>query len=405
MKLSLKTMIAALLLLAAAAVAVTSLLPPPIEVETSTVIRGSLTVTVREDGRTRIREKYVVSAPVSGRLARIDLQEGDALTASESVLAVILPSEPELLDARAQAEAQARIDAAAAHVSRSEATVGQIQVQLDLAEAEFARAEELMQKNSISHADHDAARAAFHAAQQSLSAAGFDRRIAEFELEMNQAAARQFVDDPQASADPFTIHAPITGRVLRVFQKSSTVVSPATPLLEIGDPRNLEVEIDVLSTDAVRIQPGADVLIDHWGGAQPLHARVRVIEPAAFTQVSSLGVEEQRVNVIADFLDPQEQYTSLGDGYRVEGQITIERLDDVLLIPNSALFRHRHEWHVLTLRDGRAVLTPVTVGQQNESHAEITAGLQQGETVIVYPSDRIADGTRVQPVSVDQPDR
>ncbi|MCA9061683.1 MAG: HlyD family efflux transporter periplasmic adaptor subunit [Planctomycetaceae bacterium] len=396
MKLSLKNIIGGIVLVAVIAAVMTSLTPPPVDVETAAVAEGPLVLTVREDGKTRIREKYVVSSPVTGRLARIELQEGDDLEAESSLLAVILPSEPELLDARAQAEAEARVLAAEADVIRADVASEQARIQFELSEANFERNRTLREKNSVSQSDYDVAETAFRSAEQAVRAAAFDQQIAQFERDMAEAAARQFSGlSPGESAEPFEIHAPIGGKVLRVLQESSTVVTQGMPLLEIGDPRNLEVEIDVLSTDAVRIQPGAEVLIDHWGGGFPLHAQVRVIEPAAFTRVSSLGVEEQRVNVIADFTDSQGSYSSLGDGYRVEGQITIQRLDNVLQIPASALFRHQREWHVLKVVDSKAVLQPVDVGQQSDTAAEIRSGLSADEQVILYPSDRISNGTRV----------
>jgi HlyD family secretion protein len=217
---------------------------------------------------------------------------------------------------------------------------------------------------------------------------------------MAKAAADQFADSPEAiNVDPFEIHSPIAGRVLRVFEESSTVVAVGTPLIELGDPQNLEIEIDVLSTDAVRIKPGAELTIDFWGGQMPLQGYVRVIEPGAFTKVSSLGVEEQRVNIIADFNEPPERTEALGDAYRIEARITVEEISDALLIPNSALFRHQRRWHVLRIVNGKAAMQPVVIGLQNEEVSQVLEGLQVGDQVIVYPSDDIQPGAAVQMVS------
>jgi HlyD family secretion protein len=195
--------------------------------------------------------------------------------------------------------------------------------------------------------------------------------------------------------EPFEIHAPISGKVLRIFQESSQVINAGTPLLELGDTQNLEIEIDVLSNDAVKIQPGAGLLVEHWGGENPLRGIVRVIEPAAFTKISSLGVEEQRVNIIADFNEPPERIAALGDGYRVEASITIQQLERAILVPNSALFRLRREWHVLKVENEIAVVQAVQIGWQNESQTQVLAGLNPGEQVIVYPGDNVQAGSRI----------
>ncbi len=377
-----------------------ALMPRPVDVEVAQVTRGPLRVTVQEDGKTRIREKYVVSAPVEGRLSRIELKSGDPIEAEKSLLAVIMPSEPAMLDARARAEANARVHAAQAAVQRSESAREQAKIQYDLSKAKFDRARRLLPENAISQEEFDIVQSQYLAAFQATRTASFDGEIALFELEMAQATVLQFSDSQSASGfEPFEIFAPVSGQVLRVFQESSTVVTMGAPLLELGDPQNLEIEIDVLSTDAVRMKRGAEVTVEHWGGKSPLQARVRVVEPAAFTKVSSLGVEEQRVNVIADFTETPERVSALGDAYRVEARITIELLDDVLLVPNSALFRHQRQWHVFMVVDGRAVMQPVTIGLQNESVTQIVEGLVDGDPIIVYPGDSIQSGIRVRPVN------
>lgn len=399
MKFTLKTLLWGILLIAVGLFAGLSLFPEPVEVEFATAKRGALRVSVQEDGKTRIRERYVVSAPVSGRLSRIELDAGDRCNEG-TLLAVILPSAPAILDVRARAEALARVRAAEAALDRARSSGEQAKINYELNTAKYERAQDLLPSRAISQSEYDIAKAEMLASTQGIKTAEFDVEIASFELEMARAAVDQFPDSgEEMSVDPFEIHAPISGRVLRVLQESSTVVTVGTPLIELGDPRNLEIEIDVLSTDAVRIQPGAEMTIEHWGGELPLKGYVRVIEPRAFTKVSSLGVEEQRVNIIADFNEPAERIEALGDGYRVEARITVEEIDSALRIPNSALFRHQRRWHVLAIVGARATLRPVAIGLQNESDTQITAGLGDGDRVIVYPSDAIQPGTPVQLIS------
>ncbi len=383
------------MLIAVVIVAVLALNPAAVDVEFATASSGPLRVSVVEDGKTRIREKYTVSAPVYGRVSRIELDAGDHCS-EQTLLAVILPSDPAMLDSRARAEASARVHAAGAAVLRAESSGEQAKINRDLNEAKFQRAKLLLPTKAINQSEYDIVNAELLVSEQAIQTTRFEQEIASFELEMAKAAVRHFGDEGKApSADPFEIFSPISGRVLRVLQESSAVVTVGTPLIELGDPSNLEIEIDVLSTDAVRIQPGSELTVEHWGGDSPLQGYVRLVEPAAFTKVSSLGVEEQRVNVIADFNEPPERLAPLGDGYRVEARITVKELEKALLIPNSALFRHQRKWHVLTIVAGRATLQPVTVGLQNESHTQIVAGLAEGERVIVYPSDTLKPGTPV----------
>ncbi len=399
MKFSLKSLIWGTLLVAVGIVVTFAMFPKPTEVESAKASLGPLRVTVQEDGKTRIREKYVVSAPVAGRVSRIELKPGDHCH-ERTLLAVILPSDPAILDARARAEAEARVQAAEAAKLRAASNAEQAQITYDLNLSKLERAELLLPTNAISRDEYDVLKAQKLASALAIKTASFDSEIAQYELEMSQAAVKQFSQsDDEALAAPFELFAPIAGKVLRVFEESSTVISVGEPLLELGDPQNLEIEIDVLSTDAVRIQPGAQLTIEHWGGDTPLSGSVRVIEPAAFTKISSLGVEEQRVNIIADIVEPPDRIAALGDGYRIEARITVNQLDQALLIPNSALFRHQRQWHVLTIVDGRAQLQRVSIGLQNETHTQITEGLQAEQRVIVYPSDTLQPGSTVKPTN------
>ncbi|MEL7500238.1 MAG: HlyD family efflux transporter periplasmic adaptor subunit [Planctomycetota bacterium] len=392
MKLSIQTVIWSLIAIAMVVVAFIALQPSPIEVETANAVIADLQVTVQEDGKTRIREKYVISAPVAGRLSRIEFKPGDEVCCDGSAIAIIHPADPSMLDARAKVQAEMRVEQARSVVQRSIANARQVQVKYDLAKANLERAENLRKTKAIPESEYDAAKTEYLSNVQSVRTAKFDSEIAEFEFKMAEAALLQFTDD--TGQTPFEVSSPINGQVLRVFQESATVVGVGTPLIEIGDPQNLEMEIDVLSTDAVRIQPYSRVTVEHWGG-QPLRGNVRVVEPAAFTKVSSLGVEEQRVNVIADFDESIQQLRALGDGYRIEAVITIEEMADVLQIPNSALFRYRRDWHVFKIQNDLAQMQPVEIGAQNETHTEIINGLAENDEIVVYPSDSIAEGSPI----------
>lgn len=399
-----------------------SFLPQPLDVEMAVSETGSLLVTVDEDGKTRIREKYVVSTPLSGRLLRVEMDPGDELTAGSTLLATIEPRDPELLDARAVAQAEARVKAAEASLGKTGPMLEQARLEQENAEIELTRAVKARRGGGITESELDTAKTRYRQASEELRSARYAEEIAEFELE--QARAALLRSKPQESqpkengpyengppgdsisAGPngwnFTIRSPIDGRVLRVFQESSAVVTAGMALLELGDPTDLEVEIDVLSSDAVSIRPGARVLLEHWGGARPLEGRVRLVEPAGFTKVSTLGVEEQRVNVIVDLVDPPEDRPELGDGYRVEARIVVHAVDDTLIVPASALFRDagqdgQTEWSVFRVVGGAAAKTAVSITRQNGLQAAVESGLAEGDTVVVNPSDRVTDGVAVRP--------
>lgn len=395
MKFSIQTLIWTFVLIALVIVGFMAFRPTPVEVETAQVTEGDLQITIQEDGKTRIREKYIVSTPVAGRLSRIELKPGDLVADQGQRIAVILPGQPAMLDARAKAQAEGRVEQANASVKRAAAAAEQVRVDFELARIKFERAENLITSKAISTDEYDVARSQFFSLQQSVRTIEFDQEIAKYELETAEAALLQFSDDAKIAGKPFEVFAPVYGRVLRVFQESATVVNVGTPLIELGDPQNLEMEIDVLSTDAVRIRPGSKLMVQHWGGEQPLKGTVRVVEPAAFTKVSSLGVEEQRVNVIADFDEPKVQLKTLGDGFRVETEIVVNRLNNVLQVPNSSLFRHQREWHVFTVENDLAEMIPVSIGAQNETHTQILEGLSKDDEVILYPSDSIQSKTKV----------
>lgn len=397
MKLSMGRVVTIVLGLLVVGGLVLAFMPQPVTADVGLVTRGPMRVTVDEDGRTRIRERYVVSSPLDGQVQRIRLRAGDEVKAGETVLTTLAPTDPALLDARAMAEAEARVRRAEAALRQARPMLEQARANLDFAERELARVRAAADRGAATQPELDAATFSYRTALEASNAAHFAEEIARFELDLAKAAVVRTRPETTVAeqVEHIEITAPIDGRVLRVFQESMTVVSSGTPLIEIGDPTDLEIEIDVLSTDAVRVRPGARVYFEHWGGAGVLEGRVRMIEPRAFTRISALGVEEQRVNVIADFVSPPEDRLSLGDGYRVEARIVVLEDGDVVQIPTSALFRHGQDWAVFVVSGGRASLRPVTVGRRTSLSAQILEGISAGERVVLHPDDQVRNGVRV----------
>jgi HlyD family secretion protein len=378
------------------AVLVYALMPRPVPVEVARVDRGPLRVTVDEDGRTRIRERHVISAPLAGELRRIELEPGDSVVAGRTLVATIEPNPPELIDARTRRLLEARLRTAETQLRLAHPRIERARAAQSLAGLEFQRVQALARENAVAPQEVDRAREAARMAAEDVKSAEYARQIAGFELEQAQAAmARVEPRRPDDCAWEMRIVSPVDGRVLRVFHEDAAVVPAGARLIEIGDPADLEIEIDVLSMDAVRVVPGATVWVEHWGGPKPLEARVRLVEPAGFLKISALGVEEQRVNVIADFVSPPDQRRTLGDAYRIEARIVVWQADDVLKAPVGALFRSGGEWSVFLVREGRARLTRVEVGHGDGREMEILNGLQRGDAVVLHPSDKVADAVAV----------
>ena len=373
-------------------------LPKPVLVETAPITRGPLVQVVRDDGRTRIKDRYLVSSPVAGQLQRITLKPGHSVEAG-APLATIIPAPPELLDPRARAAAEARVQAAEEARRQAEALIQRAQAAQEYAQSELNRITLLQESGSSTTQELEHARLNLRIAASELDSAQFQVRITEHQLQLAQTAFLWSQPEP-AGASPESLvqlRSPVSGKVLRLLQESTAIVIPGAPLLELGDPRNLEIEIDVLSSDAVKIQPGAKVLLEYWGGPEPLEARVRLVEPAGFLKISALGVEEQRVWVIADFTSPPEAWQNLGDAYRVEARIVVWESPDVLKVPVGALFRVEEDWAVFKVVADRAELQPVQIGHRGEHEAELLEGLAPGDHVILHPSDRVHDGVSVQP--------
>ncbi len=382
-------------LLAAAAGVIWSVLPQPIPVETATVTRENFVASVDEDGKTRIRERYVIAAPLAGRLTRIRLKAGDRVNANEAI-ASIAPSPAPFLDPRSRQEAQERLGAAEAALERANAVVERARAQADQAKTELARTRTLAERGATTAQALERSELAMRVADRDMRAAELLHHAAEHELAQARALLARYDDSANATPDVWTVTAPVPGLVLKVTQESETIVQPGSAIIEIGDPRDLEIVVDVLSMDAVEIRPGANVAIENWGGRGTLMGRVRRIEPAAFTKISTLGVEEQRVNVLLDIVSPSEQWTGLGDAFRVDARITVFAQNDATVVPTGALFRRGDTWTVFVIDNGRAQERPVTLLRRSGRLAAIAQGLTPGERVIVYPGDRVASGVRVE---------
>jgi len=372
--------------------------PEATPVEIAAARRGPLVVTVDEEGMTRVKNRYVITAPVAGQLRRIDWKAGAEVVAGKTVLAVIEAGGADFLDARLQAQAEARVKAAEAAREAALAQRTRAESAATLATAEDSRARGLRASNVISAQEADLARTRRETAAAELRAAEFSAQVAGFELQQAQALLSR--GRAGGTGEPLVITSPVGGRILRVMQESSRMVSAGFPLLEVGDPTDLEVRIEALSRDGVAIRPGARVMLEQWGGPQPLAARVRLVEPSAFTKISALGVEEQRVYVIADFTDPVEKRPTLGDSYRVEARVVTWESASALQAPAGALFRQGTDWRTFVVEGGRSVLRTVKPGRSNGVQTEIIEGLREGEQVVVYPGDKVRSGERVRPLVV-----
>ncbi|MEJ2007199.1 MAG: efflux RND transporter periplasmic adaptor subunit [Acidobacteriota bacterium] len=383
-----RLVVASVAALAVLALIVFALVPSPLEVETARVVRGPLRVTIDQEGETRARDRFVISSPVDGRLLRVKFDDGDAVRQNQVVARI----DPLPLNQREREEVYARVEAAEAALRQAKARAERAREEREQARRDRARAEPLAKEGVISAQALDLARNADATSAQELEAALYNVQVAASELKIARAGLVSFNADPGKPGTLIELRSPVSGRVLRVLEKSERVVDAGTAILTLGEPDKIEIVADVLSTDAVKIQPGAPVLLVGWGGGHPLRARVRLVEPYGFTKVSALGVEEQRVNVISDFVGPPGR---LGDGYRVECEITVWAGDNVLKAPMSSVFRRGQGWSTFVIENGRARLRDVVIGHRNETEVEILKGLQEGERVILHPSNQISDGVRV----------
>jgi HlyD family secretion protein len=373
--------------------------PRPQLVDLGEVAKGPLTVTVREDGRTRVRDVYVVSAPVNGRLMRVTNHAGDDVVGGETIVAQLQPTDPGFLDVRTRAQAEAAVKAAEAAQALAAADVERAKAELDYANSELKRIEELARRGTASRAALDRARLQHRTTVAQLATLESALHVREYELERARALLISPSGEGAGGSEPLFIPltAPVTGRVLRVLQESESVVAAGTPIVQIGDPADLEIVVDLLSTEAVKVKAEAHAIISDWGGLKDLDARVRLVEPSGFTKISALGVEEQRVNVILDLTSPRAEWTALGDGFRVETAIVIWESQSVVKVPQAALFRRPEGWAAFVMRDGRARLTRVELGEGNDLETSVASGLEPGDRVILHPNESILDGARIAP--------
>jgi HlyD family secretion protein len=367
--------------------------PKPVLVETATVSRSALTVRVSEEGKTRIRNRYVVAATVAGRMRRVPLKPGDEVKAGETILTVIDPAASPLLDPRAREQAEAEVSMREAAGKQAAESLAAARAALKLAEADRERIRSVRRSGTVSEAERDRTEG-----EASIKAA--EVRAIEFSIQVNDfrlAQARAALARPEAGSagGVVEIKSPVSGRVLKVMQESEMVVTPGVAILEVGDPQDLEVEAEILSRDAVAITPGDSVEIEQWGGAAPIKGRVRRIEPAAFTKISALGVEEQRVIVLCDLINPPPSAKALGDRFRVEVRVAVWHDDDVLVVPSGALFREGNVWKTFVFSAGRALATPVDAGHSDGRLTEVLSGVASGVEVLLHPPDAVRDGTRV----------
>ncbi|MBK8091049.1 MAG: HlyD family efflux transporter periplasmic adaptor subunit [Verrucomicrobiaceae bacterium] len=375
-----------------------ALRPRPIQVETALVQDGPLTVFVSEEGRTRIRNRHIVAAPVAGSMQRVTLKPGDTVQAGKTILTRIQPAQPALLDDRTRATATAQVASADAARKRAQEALEASRTTHKFAQSNWDRVQRTTEKGTLSDTDRDEFHRLAEISQREVRAAEFALQAAESDHTQAQAALLQFTThDPHPPI--LEIKAPVSGVVLRVQQESATIITPGTAILEIGDPTDLEVEAEILTRDAVGILPGATVSIEQWGGPEPLPGRVRRIEPAAFTKVSALGVEEQRVLVLSDFSPPHQTTATqpLGDRYRVEVRVAVWSTPRTLLVPSGALFREGSQWKTFILAADKAQSIIVEAGRSDGRHTQVLSGLQSGDRVLMHPPDSVKHGSAVVP--------
>lgn len=377
------------------ALVVLGLKPRPIEVEIAAAKKGPLTVYVMEEGKTRIRNRYVVAAPVSGNMRRVPLKAGDPVEAGKTVLTVIEPALAPLLDARTKAQAESRISSAEAAVMQAQQSLEMARTSAKFAQTNWDRVKGPSTAGSISANDRDNIQREAEVREREVRAQEFALKVANYEVTTAKAALLQ-LNDP-GSGDPIEVKSPVSGQVLKVQQESAMTITAGTAILEVGDAKDLEIEAEILSRDAVTIRPGAEVSIEQWGGDEPLKGRVRRVEPAAFTKVSALGVEEQRVIVLCDPDPSSVGQTTLGDRYRVEVRVATWNEDNVLQVPSGALFREGSAWKTFVYDQGKARNIEVKAGRTDGKSTQILEGLKEGQQVLLHPPDTVKEGVEVKP--------
>jgi HlyD family secretion protein len=376
-------------------------MPRPVPVETAVVERGPLRVTVEEEGKTRVIDRFVVSAPVAGFARRLNADVGDVVKRGQTLLSLD-PLRSTVLDPRSRAEAQARVAVAEAALKRAQKDVEAAAAESRLWVTQLKRRRELHDAGTIADEVLTETEASAERSEAQERSAEYAVEVARLELEAAQTSLRHSAaQESGGPAETVTVRAPIGGRVLKVVHESEGVVNAGDPLIEIANPHGLEIEVELLSADAVKVGPGTRVLLERWGGENPLQGVVRTVEPVGFTKISALGVEEQRVLVISDITSPPEEWERLGDGYRVEARFILWEGEGVLQLPSSALYRHGDGWAVFVVDGGMASRRTVRLGHRNGLIAEVLSGLHEHDTVIAHPDDAIDEGVEVEPRSSD----
>ena len=398
-----RTVVIIIVLLLVAAFFAYAFFPRALNVDMATIGRGAMMVTIDEEAKTRVHDAFIVSAPVAGRLLRVDVEPGDAVIEAETIVARLTPANPTVLDVRTDEQAKAAVDAAEAALKLAKADVQKATADEVYTRAEVQRARDLRPDEAVSQSQLDEAEHAWRASSAALEMAKASVSIREADLKNARAMLMTFSEADKLSMttnqhprEVLSLRAPISGRVLRVIQESETIIQAGTPVLEIGDPSDdLEVVAELLSTDAVKVKAGDGVIIEKWGGSTSLEGVVERIEPWGFTKFSALGVEEQRVNVIIRFLGEESDRNALGHGYHTEVRIIIWQDDNALKVPANALFRSGETWSVFKVNKGKAQLVDVIIGESNGSEAVVESGLSENDEVILYPGNQIVDGARV----------
>jgi len=392
-----KRLLKVILILVAIGLLVFAFTPEKLKVDMVSVVEGDLIIAVEGEGKTRIHDIYTIYTPIDGRVTRIESNAGDIVTAGKTIIANMYPANPAFLDKRSETQAKADINGAEAALSLSSSRVRQAQAQLTFDQSEYKRAQELFKSNMISTAELERSEIQLTMQKAEKETAIANQTLMASRLKAAQAKLLQpeSIGDMQSAVCQVCIYSPVDGHVLRILHKSESIIPVGTALVEIGDPRDLEVNIEMLSTNAVKVNVGDKAFIKRWGGTVDLEARVKVIEPSGFTKISALGVEEQRVNVILTLTEPYDKWQSLGDAFRVEADIIIDHIKGINKIPLSALFRHNGIWSVFKVIDGEVFLQAVTVGKRNSFFAEISQGLSVGEKVIVHPNNSVEAGLNV----------
>jgi HlyD family secretion protein len=370
--------------------------PKPLEVQAAVVTRGPLRLTVEDEGKTRVRERYTVLVPAAGTLSRVGLHAGDAVEPG-TVIAELLPLPSPLLDPRARAIAEQQVASARDALRQAQAVVASARSAADLADSNLKRDRILVTSGALVGAELEQAGAEARMKRSELESVSFAEQVAEHNVTQAEAALSR-LDSKSPSTEHLDVTSPVHGRILQVFHADAGPVNAGTAIVEVGDLASIEIAVDLLSEDAMQVRAGMPATLTHWGGDEPIPARVRLVEPSGFTKLSALGVEEQRVKVLLDLDDPSKA-PSLGDGFEVDVGILTWSSDSVLLAPTSALFREGEGWAAFVIKDGRAALEPVQIGHRGPLSAEITGGLAEGEQVVAHPPTSLKNGAKVRGVT------